>query len=410
MEQCVLKRGGCLVSARTDTNNGTILQKSPTRDVVVIGGSAGSLPALRRIFESIPHDLTSAIFIVRHFPSRDQSGLLDILNRTAPMSVKIAEDGEIIQQATVYLAVPDRHLLVKRETVHLVRGPLENRFRPAVDPLFRSAAVAHGPRVIGIVLSGALDDGTSGLAAIKSCGGIAIAQHPEEAKYPSMPQSALRHVSVDHVIASRDIGPLLAQLSREHVDLTRSPNIPEDIKIELAMTEQIMNGMEGNNKIGKPTVLTCPDCSGALWEVRNGDLVRFRCHVGHSYTADSLMVSQSESLENSLWAAMRALQERRKLCEGMLRRANENKWHHTAREMQAKVDEASKHAEVLRQILLQGAEFTFPQDHQQAAVEMEAQSRESTPRDSTVAEELRSPTQVFRSGRNGKNTKGLCND
>jgi two-component system chemotaxis response regulator CheB len=239
-----------------------------------------------------------------------------------------------------------------------VRGPKENRFRPAVDPLFRSAAVAHGPRAVGVVLSGALDDGTAGLSAIKSCGGIAIAQDPDEASFPGMPASACQHVRVDYVETAHHIGALIAELAQQPVNLAAAPNVPDAVKFELAITEQTMNGMEANNQIGRPTVLSCPDCNGVLWEVQGSDIVRFRCHVGHSYTADAMMLSQSESLERALWAAVAALQQRAKLCEAMLAKARERDWKFSIEDLEEKAKEARDHVDVLRKVLLRGREFT----------------------------------------------------
>ena len=337
-------------------------EHSAMRNIIAIGGLAGSTQALRDLFSNLPAELPAILLVATHFPGSDYDHLPSVLRRSGSFPVKTAEDGEPIRLGQAYVAVADRHLLVRNGRVRLVRGPTENRFRPAIDPLFRSVAVEFGPRAVGIVLSGALNDGTSGLRAIKRCGGVAIVQDPDDALHPSMPRSAQRHVNFDHILPARAIGSILAELSEQEVNLQAAPPVPQDIKIELAMTEQTMNGIEGNKELGRGTMFTCPDCGCVLSEIEHDDLQRYRCHVGHSYTAEAMMISQSESLEHSLWAAIAALQQRAKLCESLLERARASKLTHTIRDLERQIRESYKHAAVLRRMVLRGQEFSHNQE------------------------------------------------
>jgi two-component system chemotaxis response regulator CheB len=235
-----------------------------------------------------------------------------------------------------------------------VRCPKENRARPAVDPLFRSAARAYGPRVVGVVLTGALDDGTAGLLAIKRRGGVAAAQDPQDALHPGMPQSAVENVPVDYCLPLSGIPPLLAQLARTPAPDEEDYPVPEELRIETAITLAESGYMESVDKLGEPSIFTCPECNGVLWELRDGELLRFRCHVGHAFSAETLMADQSEAVEGALWASLRALEEKAALCHRLVqqsRRRNQtlaaSRFEKTAREME-------RHGEVLRGVLQEG--------------------------------------------------------
>src|SRR5437588_2829158 len=278
------------------------------RNIVVIGASAGGIAALQTIVRQLPEHFPAAIFIVLHL-SRDSSGLLpDILSRTGPLPASNARNGEEIQPGHIYVAPPDRHLLIgDRKHIQIGHGPKENRFRPAVDPLFRSAAVTYGPEVIGIVLSGGLDDGTAGLCTIKQAGGLAVVQDPGDAEVPSMPRSALRHVAIDYCLPVAEIGEILPQLLRETPAGGTLP-MPDETRLEVELAPDERNRQDVF-RLGDPSAYTCPECSGSLMRVRDASPVRFRCHTGHAYTSIALEDELREKIENATWSAVRALQE-----------------------------------------------------------------------------------------------------
>lgn len=290
------------------------------RDIVVIGASAGGLSALRALVNGLPGDFAAAVFVVVHV-SPDSPGLLpQILASAGRLPAAHARHEEPIETGRIYVAPPDRHLLVDAtRKVRIGHGPKENRFRPAVDPLFRSAALACGPRVIGIVLSGGLDDGTAGLKAIKQAGGIAIAQDPEEAEVPSMPASALRHVAVDHCVKAGEMPALLEKLVGESFDLAKDAQVamPNQLEIEVNVQLDQSKREPAILELGEPSLFTCPDCHGSLLEVRDAVPARFRCHTGHGYTSASLDAELGEKIEDALWNAVRALEEHAMLLKQM---------------------------------------------------------------------------------------------
>jgi two-component system, chemotaxis family, protein-glutamate methylesterase/glutaminase len=244
------------------------------------------------------------MFVVLHVPSTGSSALPDILTRHGPLPASHAKDGEPIEQRRIYVAPPDHHLLLRAAHVHLARGPHENGHRPAVDPLFRSAAREYATRVVGVVLSGTLDDGTAGLLAIKSRGGVAIVQHPEDALYPGMPNNAIEHVEVDHLLPAADIAGTLARLTGEPVPEPADP-VAAEMTAEVELEGFSMEAIGGGHP-GRPSGFSCPDCNGVLWEIQDGGLVRFRCRVGHAWSPESLLTQQSEALEGALWVALRS--------------------------------------------------------------------------------------------------------
>jgi two-component system, chemotaxis family, protein-glutamate methylesterase/glutaminase len=240
--------------------------------------------------------------------------------------------------------------------VHLARGPRENGHRPAVDPLFRSAAREHSTRVVGVVLSGALDDGTAGLLAVKSRGGVAVVQHPEDALYPGMPLHAIEHVDVDHVLPAAAIGEALARLTAEHV-MDRPASVPGDLAAEVELEEFSMEAIEEGNP-GRPSAFSCPDCTGVLSEIQEGGLVRFRCRVGHAWSPESLLTQQSEALEAALWVALRSLEEQASLARRLAEPARRRGHRITATRFQEQAQEAQQAARLVRQLLLDRDSFT----------------------------------------------------
>ena len=265
------------------------------RDIVVIGTSAGGLEALDRLVGALPTDLPASIFIVQHIAPQDSGEpLLRRLNRHQAFQPALARDGDRFKAGRIYVAPADSHLLVKTSKMLVTKGARENRNRPAIDPLFRSAAVAHGARVIGVVLTGMLDDGTAGLIAIKRCGGVTVVQDPKDAAYSAMPLSALDNANVDHCVTLAEMGPLLAKLvSQRH---GKSKAVPKDIRTEAVIAERVLSDVSQVNGLGDQVPYNCPGCGGVLWEMDTPGEKRYRCHTGHSYTGRTLLASQSEKI------------------------------------------------------------------------------------------------------------------
>jgi two-component system chemotaxis response regulator CheB len=302
----------------------------PGHDIIVIGASAGGVEALSQLVYRLPGDLAASVFVVLHVPAHGTSHLPYILARNGPLAARHPFDGEAIAHGTIYVAPPDHHLLIRRGRVCLSRGPRENGNRPAVDPLFRTAARSCGRRVVGVVLSGALDDGSAGLVAIKQRGGVAIVQDPDDARYPGMPRSALESVAVDHRQTIAEIATTLIRLASEPVN-GEEPLMSEELELESEIAAFEREAFQGSERPGTPSGFACPDCGGALWELREGELIRFRCRVGHAWTANSLLAEQSEGIESALWTAFRALEERAALCD----RIAERQWRRDGEDVRA---------------------------------------------------------------------------
>jgi two-component system, chemotaxis family, protein-glutamate methylesterase/glutaminase len=282
------------------------------RNIIVIGTSAGGLEALDGLVAQLSPDLDASIFIVQHMPAEMTAEVLLVrLRRHGAFQCKVAVDGERFRRRWIYIAPPDNHLLLKKTNLLVTKGARENRARPGIDPLFRSAAVAHGGRVIGVILTGMLDDGTAGLLAIKKCGGLAVVQDPRDAAYPSMPQSALRNVEVDHCVPLSQMGGLLTRLAGEPVAGTSA--IPREVQIEAQIAERVVSDVAQVNGLGQQVPYNCPNCNGVLWEMHEGSLRRFRCHTGHSFSVAALLGSQSEKIEETLWMSLRMFEERKNL-------------------------------------------------------------------------------------------------
>jgi two-component system, chemotaxis family, protein-glutamate methylesterase/glutaminase len=289
------------------------------RVLVVVGASAGGLPALYAILEELPASLPAAVVIVVH--TRSTGGLLpQVLSRRTSLTVEAAADGVALAAGTVYVAPPDRHVLVSAKGLRVVRGPRENGFRPAIDPLFRTAARARGSAVIGVILSGALDDGSHGLSAIVRAGGQAIVQDPDDAEIPSMPLAALRQTAVDAVLPAHEIGAAIARACQDtpqpETTVMATPDTPEP---QRPADDTQVADMEARH--GPPTPITCPACGGSLWESADEGVVRYACHVGHQYAPDSLLAEHGEAVEQALWTAVRTLEQHAELRQRMSARA-----------------------------------------------------------------------------------------
>jgi two-component system chemotaxis response regulator CheB len=280
--------------------------------LVLIGASAGGVSALIRIAQALPPLFPAPICVVQHIGNHP-SLLPDLLRFRGANHAMHAEDGQRLTTGTIHVAPPDHHMLIEGDLLRLSHGPKENHVRPAIDPLFRTAALDHGPRLIGVVLTGQLDDGTAGLKAIKACGGTAVVQDPLTAEVPQMPSSALAHVDVDHIVPLAEIAPLLVRLVGAPAQRVKQGHtVPEHVQREAAINRGAAT-MENLSAIADPSTLTCPDCGGGLWELREQKPLRYRCHTGHAYSPLSLASAQQESAEHALWASIRALRERQLL-------------------------------------------------------------------------------------------------
>jgi two-component system chemotaxis response regulator CheB len=281
----------------------------PAKDIIVIGASAGGVTALQRLCAALPADLPASIFVAQHLSPSARSVLPQLLDRSGPLRALSPVDGDTIEPGRIYVGAPDHHMLLREGRILMRRGPLENRTRPAANALFRSAAVHYGARVIGVVLTGLLDDGTDGLIAIKAAGGLSIIQDPEDAEWPSMPRNALKRDHVDHAAALGDIAPLLARLAREEAGT--SLRVPEEYLVEDRIAAQEFAVMEADIVTpGRPSHLSCPDCGGVLNQIEAESEIRFRCQVGHAFSALGLADAQSDELERALGVAARTHRDR----------------------------------------------------------------------------------------------------
>jgi two-component system chemotaxis response regulator CheB len=322
------------------------------RDIVVIGGSAGSIEAITGVVRGLPPDFPGSVFVVVHFPGSVTSSLPRILSRAGPLPARHARDGEPIEPGRIYVAPPDCHLLLSDGHSRLTRGPKENGHRPAIDPLFRTAAHNYGPRVVGVVLSGNLNDGTAGLLSIKQQGGMAVVQDLETALHQGMPRSAIDHVAVDHVLSPSAISLLLAELVVQPAQAVKVVPMEEDLELTEQSDEFAL--ADRHKQPGVPSTMSCPECHGTLWEVKDEELVRFRCRVGHAYSDEALLVHQAEQLEAALWTALRALEEHSALGRRLAARANSRGHTHSASAFTEQAMNAEHHASVIRTVLDKG--------------------------------------------------------
>jgi len=333
----------------------------PRRDVVVVAASAGGIEALRNVLAGIPADYDAAICVVLHMSATSGVALPMILDRSGPLPATAARDGERVQAGHVYVCVADHHLLLSDGHLRVRRGPRENGYRPAADPLFRSAARFFGPRAIGVVLSGTLSDGAAGLAAIRREGGLAVVQDPADALYPGMPQHALEWVNADYVATATEIGPLLARLVEEPLDDgdggdNDDVDLPSDMRREVAIMEHGPPGV-GQPHPGNPSQWPCPDCNGVLWKVDDPDVLRFRCRVGHAWNGESLLEEQRAVVENALWMALRSMEDRAELSRALADRAETRGRRMTAERFRRNCDDLSSSMDVIRRLL--GVDTTF---------------------------------------------------
>lgn len=319
--------------------------------IVVIGASAGGLNALSEMVQHLEKGLDTAYCIVLHL-SRKGIGdfVVHTLQKVTSLSCSLAKNGDPIERDSIYVARPNQHMLVKDNKFLLGAGPEENRWRPSIDVLFRSAAVAYSSHAIGIILSGLLDDGTSGMWAIKRSGGKCIVQDTDEAEYPDMPFSVINHMEVDHVAALVEIGPKIADII-EHTKGDRTP-APEDVIAESKIAETTAVGIDDVSKLNvEQSIFACPDCGGGLWDVKNDVIKRYRCHIGHAYTERDLILKQAEAAGSTLWVALRMMEERKHLLRKMEVDSNKKGYKSIAANNVEKQDELGRHIDKLKEIL-----------------------------------------------------------
>jgi two-component system, chemotaxis family, protein-glutamate methylesterase/glutaminase len=326
-----------------------LTQQNEPKFMVVVGTSAGGIRAIEELVMQLKPEMDAAFFIVIHL---SRKGVGDVLfqrmQQHSQLPCRVARDGEPIQKATIYIAPPDNHMLLGNGKIIIGKGAQENRWRPSINNLFRSAAANYNSRVIGIVLTGMLDDGTAGMAAIKRCGGIGIVQNPNEADYPDMPLSVLENMDVDYVESLARTGELLSEI----ISVTNPEpfDVPPDIQKEAAIDQRVSTRMDNLTQFEKSD-FNCPDCGGGLWITQKDHPAHFRCHVGHSFTERELLVRTAEVMESTFWTALRMMEERRALLLKLAKRDEERGYSSTSQIHNEKAKELEVHIENLKQIL-----------------------------------------------------------
>lgn len=335
-------------SENTESGRGEV-----TRDIVVIGASADGLPFLRKLLAALPVDFPAAVFVVMHTTPDGPAFSAEILANTSPMAARFPLDRDPVEKGKILIAPPDHHLLLDPGAVLVVRGPRENCFRPAIDPLFRSAAVHYGPQVIAVLLGGLLDDGAAGLAAVRRCGGVTIVQDPAEANFPDRVLSARQAADPDYSARVDAMAALLEKLVGEPAKITgdhtsATPRL--QIEADLAATRR--RGAEELEQLGKASRFVCPECNGALWEIEDERILRFRCHIGHAFSSESLASEQSEAVERALGIALRTLDDTAALSGRLAEEARENHRTQSALIFQRRSEEAKSNADLLRRVII----------------------------------------------------------
>jgi two-component system chemotaxis response regulator CheB len=325
-------------------------ETAPT--VVVVGASAGGVEALTTLAGELPRDLDAAVCVVLHLPAGADSRLAEIISRAGPLPAVQARGGERLTSGHVYVAPPDRHLILRDGHVVVVRGPHENGLRPSIDVLFRSAALSYGPRAVAVVLSGTRNDGVAGASAVGARGGCVFVQSPDDALFPGMPTETMSHDHPDRVLPFPELGAAITRAVRQlSEEAPMSKNGSDKMSLETEYAALDAEALERDAPPGESSVFSCPDCGGVLWEQEDQDLLRFRCRVGHAYTAEGAVDAQGESVETALWTALRALQERSQLTGRLAARMGERGADRSRERFEALAEEAREQAEVIRRLL-----------------------------------------------------------
>lgn len=324
-------------------------EKSHLIPIVVIGTSAGGLNALNELVSQFDEDYHAAVFIVMHLSNATIGDFLVIrLQRNTHYRCILARDGMPVEPDTIYIAPPDRHLLLSKNKIVIGHGPAENRWRPSIDALFRSAAAHFSSRVTGIVLTGLLDDGTAGMSAIKRSGGITIVQDPNEAEFPDMPVAVMNNMQVDYCLKLAEMGDVLKKIAAVKSEPVA---VPDDVIAEARLSERNVIGIDEVSRLGESSLFVCPDCGGHLWEITKDKMHRYRCHTGHVYTEEDLSLKQQENQEAALWVAIRIMEERRNLMLKINGAYSARGLKHAATGYSKKADELKNHIEKLRELL-----------------------------------------------------------
>jgi two-component system chemotaxis response regulator CheB len=320
--------------------------------LVVVGASAGGVEALTTVAGGLPADFDAAVCVVLHLPAGTESRLADIISRAGPLTAMQARGGEQLARGRIYVAPPDRHLTVRDSQLFVVRGPHENGVRPSIDVLFRSAAVAYGRRSIAVVLSGARNDGVAGASAVGARGGCVLVQDPQESLFAALPAQTVAHDHPDGVLPLEELAPAIAAAVRR---LSEEAEVREngdgEMSLESGYATLDAGALEQEAPPGTPSVYGCPECGGVLWELDEPELLRFRCRVGHAYTAEGVVDGQGESVETALWTAFRALHERAQLCDRLAERVGKAGADRSRRRFEAFAEEAREQAETIRRLL-----------------------------------------------------------
>ncbi len=337
------------------------------RDILAIGTSAGGVDALLFLTARLPADFPAAVVVTIHLPSYLPSSLDEILQRGSSLPVGFASEGETIRKGRIYLAPPDRHFLIVDGRAVLGQGPRENNSRPAIDPMMRSVAACCGPHAAGVLLTGTLNDGASGLWALDQCGGVTVVQDPSDAAFPDMPTNALNRLRPDHVIGLAAMPKLLTSLALQPAG--EPVPVPESIRFEIEIARGRNSSIEEMDRLGRRSAFACPECHGVMWEIDEGELVRYRCHVGHTYTAELMSLAFDDNLRRGLASALRALEERRTLAQNLERQATRNGKPMLAASWSRRAEEFEKELDVIRRALRRLDDVALRADRKAAAAE-----------------------------------------
>jgi two-component system chemotaxis response regulator CheB len=333
------------------------VERALPRRVVAIAASAGGVEAIRTVVAALPGSFPAAVCVTLHIPSTGRSLLAPILDRDSALHAVVAEDGMRLRDGTIYVAPADHHLLIGRDRLQLGRGPKENGTRPAADPMFRSLAASWGAHGIAVVLSGALDDGSAGAVTVARAGGTVIVQDPADALVPGMPSSTIAADTPERVVPAAEIAGVLQELVAQRV---------ADPKGGAEMSEPVQPDPEPSRPAGPPSSFTCPECSGALWELREGELVRYRCRVGHSYSEEAMIDAQGASVEAALWTALEVLEERAELLQRIAERTGD-RTPRSAQNFRAGARDALDRAALIRRALMMGVDPRLSERGEEAA-------------------------------------------
>lgn len=351
--------------------------------IVVIGASSGGIEALRTLFLKLNSGLNAVFLVVLHFPQDAKSSLPQILSRKTAIPVDHAQDYEIIQSNHIYIAPPGRHLILEDNHLRLIFSPRINHTRPAIDPLFESAANIFGPRVVGIILSGMLYDGSKGLFNIHKAGGLTIVQAPEEATFPDMPINAMQYGHVDYSLPVEEIAALINRtLNPATLEKGEDPVLPPDPDLSEDEPGQIQHDFDAFVKgeaSSQSSILTCPDCGGVLWEFQDGEVIRYRCHTGHIFNAENLLSIQDNNLESAFWTAIRLLIEKAAVARRLATRARKKGQDQLASSYDEQSELTSKQANILHDFLIQEKIGAYQTPHEDSPTQKNAPSSASKP-------------------------------